>query len=225
MAKYIDTLTLAQKNNANIILQEAKKKGITNVYTLAALLAVASKECEFKLSKEKSYAKTSNERIRTIFGTRFNGVTDEQLNVIKANDKLFFNKVYGNMYGNGPENAWMYVGRGFNQITFLGNYKSVGLKINVDLVNHPELLDNPSIAAQAFVQYFIDRFHSITAAAKAEAKTADINGFQNISDALVGIYHANAGWGKKIFPDVTGGFAKAKSRVDDFLIYVKSLPV
>ena len=225
MAKYIDTLTLEQKNNSNIILKEAKKKGINNVYALAALLAVASKECEFKLSKEKSYANTSNDRIRAVFGHHFDGVSEEQLNVIKANDKLFFNKVYGNMYGNGPDNAWMYVGRGFNQITFLGNYKSIGLKLNVDLVNHPELLDNPEIAAQAFVQYFLDRFHSITSEAKAEAHTADINGFQNIVDALVGIYHANAGWGKSIFPDVTGGFAKAKSRVDDFLIFVKSLPV
>ncbi len=224
MAGYIDTLTPIQKSNILVIFKEARKKGITNTYALAALLAIASKECGFKLSKEKGYAGTSNERIRQIFGNRLSNLTDEQLDALKVDSKAFFNKVYGNMYGNGPDNAWMYVGRGFNQITFLGNYKAVGIKINVDLVNHPELLDNPDIAAQAFVQYFIDRFHSITAEAKAESHTEDINGFTNIDDALVGIYHANAGWGKKIFPDVTGGFAKAKSRVDEFLNYVNSVP-
>jgi predicted chitinase len=223
MAGYIGTLTQDQRNNALIILKEARRKGITNSYALAALLSIASKECEFKLHKEASYAHTDNERIRAIFGHHFDGVTDDQLNVIKASDKLFFNKVYGNMYGNGPDNAWMYTGRGFNQITFLGNYKALGLKINQDLVNHPELLDNPEIAAQAFAQYFIDRFHSITAEAKAEAHTADINGFTNINDALIGIYHANAGWGKKVFPDVTGGFAKAKSRVGEFSTFVTSI--
>lgn len=224
MAGYIDTLTPVQKNNAISILKMARKKGITNIYALAALLAVASKECGFNLTQEKGYSKTSNDRLRTIFGSRLGEFTDDQLNALKVNNKLFFNTVYGNMYGNGPDNAWMYIGRGFNQITFLGNYKALGLKLNLDLVNHPELLDNPDIAAQAFVQYFIDRFHSITAEAKAEAHTADINGFQNLNDALVGIYHANAGWGKKIFPDVTGGFAKAKSRIDELLTFVNSIP-
>ena len=126
------------------------------------------------------------------------------------------------MYGNGPENAWMYTGRGFNQITFLGNYKAIGLRIDIDLVGHPELLDNPEVAAKAFVQYFIDRFHSITAEAISEDHSADINGFKNIEDALVGIYHANAGWGTRIFPDATGGFAKAKSRVGEFSTFVAS---
>lgn len=221
---YIETLNPEQKNNAAIILREARKKGVTNTFTQEALLAVASKECEFKLHKEASYAHTPNDRIRAIFGHHFDGVTDDQLNVIKASDKLFFNKVYGNMYGNGPDNAWMYTGRGFNQITFLGNYKAIGLRIGVDLVGHPELLDSPEVAAQAFVQYFIDRFHSITAEAIAEDHSVDINGFKNIDDALMGIYHANAGWGTKVFPDVTGGFAKAKSRVNEFSAFISSIP-
>lgn len=225
MLGYVDTLTPEQKNNAIIILKEARKKGISNIFAQEALLAVGSKECEFKLHKEQSYAHTDNVRIRAIFGHHFEGVTDDQMDVIKANDKLFFNKVYGNMYGNGPDNAWMYTGRGFNQITFLGNYKAIGLRINQDLVNHPELLDKPEIAAQAFIQYFIDRFHSITSEAIVEDHSADINGFKNIDDALMGIYHANAGWGTKVFPDVTGGFAKAKSRINEFATLISSVPV
>lgn len=224
MAGYIDTLNPDQINNATIILKNSKAKGINNVYALAALLAIASKECEFKLHKEQGYTHTSNDRIRTVFGHHFDGVTDDQLNVIKADDKLFFNKVYGNLYGNGPDNAYLYLGRGFNQITFLGNYKALGLKINADLVNHPELLDNPEIASQAFVQYFIDRFHSITASAIQEDHSSDINGFTNINDALIGIYHANAGWGTRVFPDVTGGFIKAKSRVNEFSSFVTNIP-
>jgi putative chitinase len=222
---YITALTPEQRNNMNAILSKMERKGIKNHFTKAAILAVASKECEFKLHKEASYAHTSNDRIRSIFGHHFDGVTDEQLDHIKTDYKLFFNKVYGNMYGNGPDNAWMYVGRGFNQITFLGNYRALGAKLKIDLVNHPELLDNPDIAAEALLQYFIDRFHSITAEAINEAHTSDINGFTNTNDALIGIYHANAGWGTKVFPDVTGGFAKAKSRIDEFNTFISSAPI
>lgn len=217
---YIASLTPEQKNNMSIILSTAGKKNITNNFTKAAVLAVSSKECEFKLHSENGYSHTPNDRIRAVFGHHFDGVTEDQLNVIKASDKLFFNKVYGNMYGNGSDNAYLYVGRGFNQITFLGNYKALGLKLNVDLVNHPELLNTADVAAQALIQYFVDRFHDITSQAKAEIHTADINGFTNVNDALMGIYHANAGWGKSIFPDVTGGYAKAKSRVDEFYQFV-----
>jgi predicted chitinase len=225
MAGYINTLVPEQINNATIILKEIVKRGITNINAKCAILAVVSKECEFKLHKDTSYAHTSNDSIREVFGHHFDGITDDQLNIIKASDKLFFNKVYGNLYGNGPDNAYLYTGRGFNQITFLGNYKAVGLGIHADLVNHPELLDTPEVAAQALVQYFIDRFHSITAEAKVEAHTADINGFTNINDALIGIYHANAGWGKRVFPDVTGGFAKAKSRINDFLPFINNIQI
>ena len=224
MAGYIDTLTPDQISNATTILNTLRIKGVVNIYAQCAILAIVSKECEFKLHKEQGYSHTSNDRIRAVFGHHFDGVTDDQLNVIKASDKLFFNKVYGNLYGNGPDNAYLYLGRGFNQITFLGNYKAIGLKINQDLVNHPELLDNPEIAAQALVQYFIDRFHSITASAIAEDHTSDINGFTNMNDSLIGIYHANAGWGTRVFPDVTGGFAKAKSRVNDFLDFINGIP-
>lgn len=219
---YISTLTPEQKKNMDTILSRTDKKGLTNHFTKAAILAVASKECEFKLHAEASYANTSNARIRSIFGHHFDGVSEEQLNVIKADYKLFFNKVYGNMYGNGPDNAWMYVGRGFNQITFLGNYKVLGAKLGVDLVAHPELLDTPEVAADALLQYFIDRFHSITKDAINEDHTSDINGFTNTDDALIGIYHANAGWGTRVFPDVTGGYAKAKSRISEFYSFVNS---
>lgn len=216
---YIPTLTPQQSSNLKSVLNAAVGMGITNKFTRAAMLAVASKECEFKLHAEASYAHTSNDRIRSIFH-RMHDLTDAQIEKLKADDKLFFNAVYGGLYGNTIDNAYMYVGRGFNQITFYGNYSSLGKKLGFDLINHPELLDNPDNAAKALVQYFKDRFAGITSAAVQECGTNDINGFKDLDHALLGIYHANAGWGTKIFPDPTGGFDKAKGRIAELYDFV-----
>lgn len=218
-------LNASQKANASLIIRRCFAKGITNHYSHAAILSVSMKESQLNLlAKEKSYRTTSNVRIRKIFSKTI-PLSEVQLTYLKNNDVAFFNFVYNGIAGNSATDGYKYLGRGGNQLTGRGNYRSIGKKIGVDLENNPELLStNTTVAADALIQYFIDGFETAKRLDKLKAyNSTGINDFKNLNDSLGAFYHANAGWGKskaQILADPTGGLAKAKSTVDDFYTIV-----
>lgn len=213
---YIQTLSERQKANMAAIIVEMKRVGITNPFTQAAILSIISKESNFVWQAEKGYSKTSNAQIRKIFKF-LAALTDKQLNALKANDVAFFDAIYGGKYGNSAKEGYKYRGRGPNQLTFKGNYASIGKRIGVDLVNNPDLLiTNPTVAAKAVVDFFVREFQNGAKLGKlVQFRTKDINGFTNLTDSLNAVFQANRGWGKT-GPDATGGLAKAQSRVSEF---------
>jgi len=223
--KYIETLKPGQVQNMNLIITSLHKSRITNLFAQGATLGVCSKECEFNMAEEISYKNTPNERIRAVFGTHFTGISDAAINALKSDDRAFFDHVYGGMYGNKPNQGFLYRGRGFNDVTFEGNYAMLTRESGWtpadpskghNLVDHPELLDNPEIAAECVPYYFWNKFYSMPNEVAADIHAKGINDFTNLEDAITGLYRANAGWGNKIFPDVTGGFYKAHSRAQEF---------
>ncbi len=226
MGTYINSLDQTQKDNLALVAK-AVREGVSNPYTQAAILAIVAKESGFRMREETSYATTSNDRIRAIFGKRLQDLSEDQLTTLKKNPPAFFEKVYGMYSGvplgnNQPGDGYKYRGRGFNQLTGRGNYKFYGEKIGVDLEKNPELLNNPEIAAKALVMYF-----RISAASKAnklkEWNASNLNDFKTLQDSVGGIFHANAGWGKSkqaIEGDPTGGFKKASDYAPEFLEYV-----
>jgi putative chitinase len=56
-----------------------------------------------------------------------------------------------------PGDGFKYRGRGLIQITGKANYAICGLALNVDLVNHPELLAQPGNAALSAAWYWSNR--------------------------------------------------------------------
>ncbi|MBS1635235.1 MAG: hypothetical protein JST26_04875 [Bacteroidetes bacterium] len=215
MSTYVQSLNASQKANLAAIITEMKRVGITNPFTQAAILAVVSKESNFVWQAEKGYSTTPNAHIREVF-TSLAHLSDAQLNALKANDVAFFNAIYGGKYGNAANEGYKYRGRGPNQLTFKGNYASIGKRIGADLVNNPDLLiTDPVVAAKAVVDYFVREF--ATAAQKGYLKayhTTGINGFTNLTDSLNAVFQANRGW-LKTGPDKTGGLAKAQSRITE----------
>jgi len=146
-----------QKQNISLLLDEMKKNGITNPYTQIGILSVISKESNFKPKSEVSYANTDNSRIRKIFGSRVAKYSDSELNQLKKNPKDFFNVVYAKTVGNqGGDDGWMYRGRGFNQLTGIKNYEKYGRMAGMgnDLVENPELMNDPKIAAKVAMIFF-----------------------------------------------------------------------
>ncbi|EHF4923393.1 glycoside hydrolase family 19 protein, partial [Enterobacter hormaechei] len=101
-----------------------------------------------------------------------------------ANQKAIANLVYGGEWGKehlGNQSAghgWKYRGRGLKQITGLSNYRSCGHALKLDLVTHPELLEQDEYAARSAAWFYSSRgclLHS----GDVERVTLLINGGRN----------------------------------------------
>jgi len=222
---YIGALSSEQLKNLSIVVKAFPKWGITNKFTQAAILAIISKESSFKYSFEKGYGNTDNSRIRKIFGSRVSQLSEDRLSAIKKDDKAFFNLVYAGRYGNGPEDGYKYRGGGPNQLTFKSNYDRTGKHIGVDLINHPEKVNDSVVAADIACSYFVRGFNSFKLSHQEHYKSNGINGFKDLTNATLAVYHANAGFGKPVYSvekinDSTGGLKKALSRAPEFLAHL-----
>lgn len=139
--------------NEQIVFDQLTSDGFTKE-AAAAVMGVVGGESGFQTLKEASYKTTSNDRIRAIFGSRVSNYSETALTALKQSDENFFNAVYGGMYGNAPNEGYKYVGRGFNGITFKGNYQSAKNATGIDFVSNPELMEQPKYAAKALSAYF-----------------------------------------------------------------------
>jgi len=202
--------------NRDIVIKELKAAGITNNYSIAGILAIIDKESGFKPQSEISYAGTDNSRIRSIF-SKTKTLTDAQLNTLKANPVNFFNFVYGGRHGNTETEGYKYRGRGFNQLTFKGNYVKYGALIGHDLVNYPDLVNRPGIAAKVVAAYFKEQFDDNKDVILKRYKAKNINDFKDTKTSVNAFYNANAGFGKDTSNITAQGKTQALNKVDGFL--------
>jgi predicted chitinase len=214
--------------NIKKIIEAAKSGGITNKFTIAAILAICKKESGFIPKSETSYKNTAAAKynkqgkivggIKNIFSV-FKKYTDAEVDVIKKDDKKFFDIVYGGKYGNEADEGYKYRGRGFNQITFKGSdknpmsgYRKYKVLTGIDLVSDPDQLNKVEVAAVCLIEYFKSNIDKAPSDSKTRYNFTDINSFKSLEDATGAIYHANAGFGKSyssIIADSTGGRAKS----------------
>lgn len=209
------------KENIEALEKAMDRHGITNEFARKAILGVISKESP-NLSGEASYIDTPISRIRQVYSSKLASYSDEQIESWKKSgkerfDELFWEAVYGGKFGNtSPGDGAKYRGRGFNQLTFKGNYQNLqnlyekeGSKLgNINIVENPELLEKPEVAAEFAVLYFIDSF---------DKKNKDLNNYTDLDSAVTDYVQANAGWGS-----LTGVKAEGLSKA---LAFAKSLDV
>lgn len=170
-----------KEQNARIMIDYMNKKGIDNPYTQIGILCVIGKESGFIPQNEIGYGGTGNSRIREIFKNRVPS-DDDELDKLKSDDEKFFNQVYGGMFGNSKTEGFEYRGRGFNGLTFKGNYQKYGSCIGRDLVSNPEVVNQVDIAAEVAVVFF------------TKCKSADqLPEFTNEDDAINYFVDLNAG--------------------------------
>ena len=217
--------------NIQILIDTMKKHGITNPYAQIAILGVIGKESNYIPKIENGYGNTSPERIRKIFGSRVSDLSDDQIHQIKKVAEKFFDLVYGpgdktgksQKYGNSaPGDGWKYRGRGFNQLTFKGSYEKMQkildskgkLNKQVNIVTNPGVLDDPEVAAELAVLFFLSRSSSPQMAQKFGV--SDINGFKDQFNATKAMTNANAGWGNDVTNDE--GFANAQKYAASFSV-------
>lgn len=150
---------------ADILRQALDAQGVTDPTTRAAIAAIAGGESGFASRSETTYAHTSNERIREIFGSRVAGLSNDALDRVKASDETFFDLVYGGAWGvhnlgnTEPGDGYRYRGRGLFQLTGKSNFERYGrLTGHPELVDNPDLANDPAIAAAIAVAYMKDRY-------------------------------------------------------------------
>mgnify|MGYP000412452497 FL=1 len=188
-----------QKANIKLMIDAMKEEGITDPNAQIGVLSVIAKESGFKPKDEIDYSSTSNSRIRSIFGKRVSKLSDSELDSVKRDPKRFFDLVYGGRFGNARDEGYKYRGRGFNGLTFKGNYKKYGDMIGVDLVSNPDLANDPKVAAKLAVAFF------------TKGKSGDsLPKFQNKEEATKYFANVNSGGGS------TFGLDKALAASEKF---------
>jgi predicted chitinase len=206
----VTSLNPTQKKNIGIIVSRCSAKGVTGKAAQAAILSIVGKECNFIPQSENLNYTAS--RLLQVFPSRVKTVA--QANALAGKPELIANSIYGGRYGNAANEGYKFRGRGFNQITFKDTYAKIGKLIGVDLVGKPDLLNDPAVAADAMIAYFMERV-------KLYYPKVDINKVTSLYEALKIFYNANAGAVNKHLKDTTGGYVKAKSNVEALFTLVK----
>jgi predicted chitinase len=203
-----------------------KLRGITNKFTVAAMIGIAYKESGLVPQSEMSYKNNSNESLVKIFTCRVRDLSNSELTTLKKNDEKFFDRVYGKdipsnckngNYGNtATGDGWKYRGRGLNQITFKDRYKQIGDAIGVDLVNNPDKLNEFTIAAKAFIEFYLSEFNNHKSIMRSRFGASNINNFTDLDTAYQAMYNINAGLGNDTrYIAYTSGKAKGRSAAEN----------
>lgn len=157
---------MPNRTQTEILIAEMDRQGLVDNEMRAGLAAIIGGESGMQPVSEVGYRTTSNERIRSIFGSA-KGMTDTELTALKADDAAFFEAMYGCHTNTGkqlgntePGDGYRFRGRGLIQLTGRGNYRRYAeLTGHPELVEAPDLANDPAIAAAIAVAYFKDRYH------------------------------------------------------------------
>jgi predicted chitinase len=151
------------QKNLEMVKAAMEKRGMTDPKYINATLANVMKETGGKVVEENlNYKNTSNDRIKSIFGSRAAGKSDAELNQIKSDPKQMGEMMYGSttkigkqMGNTEPGDGFKYRGRGNVQLTGKSNYAAASKAIYGDnrLVDNPDLVNDPAVAAEVTAWY------------------------------------------------------------------------
>lgn len=156
-------LSKKQKRNARLIIDALRDSDISEEIHIG-ILCVIMGESHLMPIIESGYKRSTNERIRKVFGRKRLGAyfyDDKLLNQLRSDTEAFFNQVYKTTAGNcHPGDGNRYRGRGFIQLTGRGNYRLYSYK-GCDLEKNPTSLRRPEVAAKVAVKYYRRQLNKI----------------------------------------------------------------
>lgn len=145
--------------------------GITDPKSKAALMANVDHE-SMGFTKNEENLNYSAKRLQQVFPKYYKDA--ESARADAGNPEAIANRVYGGRMGNtDPGDGFKYRGRGDIQLTGKAQYEAMGKKLGIDLVNNPELANDPKYSAQIAVQHWKDSGAN-AAAAKGDIKGARV---------------------------------------------------
>jgi predicted chitinase len=155
----VHTFSGQEARNIDLLVDAMNDFGITDPMTQIGILSVIGKETNYIPKSETTYSNTSPHRIRKLFRDRVSHLSDDEINKLKKDDEKFYNLIYAKTVGNDKNgtndgDGYKYRGRGFNQLTGIGNYRKYGGLIGKDLVSNPDEANNPRTAANIAIMFF-----------------------------------------------------------------------
>jgi predicted chitinase len=175
--------SLSVGDNKRAVIAELQSKGIVDPVEQANILANLQGESNFKAQSEnlnysaktllKLYGPGSGNKVRV------KDLEDAQAIVDKGPEAIG-NLIYGGRMGNSQDEGYKYRGRGLVQLTGKDNYEQMSQKLGIDLVNNPDLVNDPEIAVKVAAQYYSDRknkfnYKDISQVSKATGHAAGHN--------------------------------------------------
>lgn len=134
------------------LTKAAKEAGITDPIELAAFLAQTAHESHNFKSMVEYGGRSYFKKYEPVF--RKDKKTGKLIIDPKTGKPKHFNPKADELGNDFRGDGIRYKGRGYIQITGRDNYKRVGQRIGVDLVNNPELAEKPEIAAKVAIMYW-----------------------------------------------------------------------
>ena len=142
--KWLDTI-----NNA------FKKYFVIDKNEIAMFLAQTTHESNDYKRLEESF-NYRPERLFEVFKKRV-GSLEKSKELCSQGSEAIANFVYGGRLGNAKDEGYKYRGRGIIQLTGKNNYKYYGEKLNIDLVNSPDLAKEPNIAIEIALLFWKEK--------------------------------------------------------------------
>jgi putative chitinase len=131
------------------------KYGVTSPLVLAHVMAQISHECGAGHDVVENMNYTAG-RMMQVWPSRF--PTMASATPYAGNPQALANKVYNGRMGNvtGTDDGWNFRGRGGSQTTGREGYERVAKATGLDVVNHPELLIDPTHFLECGVSDFVN---------------------------------------------------------------------
>lgn len=152
--------------------------------TAAFLAQLAHESAETtRLTEGLSYSRA--DRLCAVWPKRF--PTPDSAEPYVKNPEKLANFVYANRGGNGDASSgdgYRYRGRGLFQLTFRDNYRLAGDALNIPLVDNPDLVATPEVAALTAAHYW--QRLGLNALADHQPGDDDIKDFEQISIRING---------------------------------------
>lgn len=145
----IDEEWLGTINNAFI------KYCITDINEQAMFLAQTTHESNDYKRLEESF-NYRPERLFEVFKKRV-GTLENAKKLCLQGAKEIADFVYGGRLGNSQDEGYKYRGRGIIQLTGKNNYEYYGKKINIDLVNDPDLAKESNAAMEIALLFWKEK--------------------------------------------------------------------
>ena len=131
------------------------KYHITDINEQAMFLAQTTHESNDYKRLEESF-NYSPKRLFEVFRKRVGSLENAQ-KLCDEGAKAIADFVYGNRLGNAKDEGYKYRGRGIIQLTGKNNYNYYGKKLNIDLVNNPDLAKESNEAIEIALLFWIEK--------------------------------------------------------------------